>query len=58
LAERLLTQYKQKIEGLELIPSGGGSFELSVNGKLIYSKLETGEFPNELEMVKQVGKTR
>jgi selenoprotein W-related protein len=38
-----------------LIPSGGGCFELSVNGDLIYSKLKTGQFPDEQEMVEKVG---
>ena len=55
MTERILTEYKQKIDSLELIPSSGGAFELSVDGKLIYSKLETGEFPDEAEMVAQVG---
>lgn len=38
-----------------MIPSSGGAFELSVDGDLIYSKLETGEFPDEEKMVKEVG---
>jgi len=42
-----LTTYKQQIRDLTLIPSGGGCFELSVNGDLIYSKLKTREFPDE-----------
>jgi len=29
---------------------------MSLNGKLVYSKLKTGEFPDEEEMVAQVGK--
>ncbi len=29
------------IEGLTLVPSDGGRFEVTVNGKLIFSKLET-----------------
>jgi len=29
-----------------LIASGGGAFEIRVNGELIYSKLETGEWPD------------
>jgi selenoprotein W-related protein len=29
-----------------LIASGGGAFEICVNGELIYSKLETGEWPD------------
>jgi len=29
------------IESVTLIPSDGGRFEVSVNGKLVYSKLQT-----------------
>jgi selenoprotein W-related protein len=29
-----------------LIPSSGGAFEIRVNDELIYSKLETGEWPD------------
>ena len=50
-----MTEYKQKIESLELIPAGGGCFELTVDGDLLYSKLETGQFPDEGEMIAQVG---
>jgi len=56
LATKILTQYKTKLESLELIPSDGGCFELSLDGDLSYSKLETGEFPEEDEMVKLIGK--
>ena len=56
MASQLLTQLKQKIAGLELEPSGGGCFELTIDGKLIYSKLETGSFPDEAELVAQVTK--
>jgi selenoprotein W-related protein len=38
-----------------LIPSGGGCFELTVDGDLLWSKLETGEFPNEQMIVDKVG---
>jgi len=30
----------------KLIASGGGAFEIRVNGELIYSKLKTGEWPD------------
>jgi selenoprotein W-related protein len=56
LAGRLLEEYKQKIKGLELVPSGGGCFELSLDGELVYSKLQTGEFPDEEKVVDLVGK--
>lgn len=55
MATKVLTQYKQKIQSLELEPSGGGCFELTVNEDLIYSKLKTGEFPNEDAVVAEIG---
>ena len=48
--------HKQKISGLELEPSDGGCFELSVDGNKIYSKLDSGEFPDEDQMVEEIGK--
>jgi selenoprotein W-related protein len=50
-----LATYKQQIRELKLIPLGGGCFELSVNGDLIYSKLKTGKFPEEQWAVEAVG---
>ena len=56
MAAKLLKTYKQKIQTLELEPSGGGCFELTVGADLVYSKLKTGKFPDEEEMVTAVGK--
>jgi selenoprotein W-related protein len=47
LTSRLLTELKQQIDGMTLVPAGGGCFELTVDGELIYSKLQTGQFPDE-----------
>jgi selenoprotein W-related protein len=55
LTTKLLNTYKQQIKDLKLIPAGGGCFELSVNGELLYSKLKTGKFPDEKAMVDAVG---
>jgi selenoprotein W-related protein len=55
LTTKLLTTYKQKIRELKLIPASGGAFELKVNGDLIYSKLDTGQFPDEKWAVEAVG---
>jgi selenoprotein W-related protein len=55
LTSKLLTAYKQKISDLKLIPSDGGCFELSVNGDLVYSKLQTGKFPDEQWALEAVG---
>lgn len=49
-----MTTFKQKIGGLRLIPAGGGCFEVTVDGNLIYSKLQTGEFPDELAILELV----
>jgi len=54
LAAKLLTSMKRKIASLELEPSTGGCFELSLDGKLIYSKLDTGRFPNEDQLLASV----
>ena len=56
MAEKLLTTYKQKISSLRLEPSGGGCFEVTVDGNLVYSKLTTGEFPDEFKLVRQIGR--
>jgi selT/selW/selH-like putative selenoprotein len=37
------------------VPSGGGSFELTANGDLIYSKLQQGKFPDEQWVLDAVG---
>lgn len=50
----MLTSYKQKIRSLTLVPAGGGCFELSANGELLYSKLKTGSFPDENAMLERV----
>jgi selenoprotein W-related protein len=39
-----------------MIPSKGGCFELTVGSEKLYSKLETGSFPDEAKIVKAVGK--
>jgi selenoprotein W-related protein len=39
LAEELLKNYEHMIESVVLMPSDGGRFEVSVNGELLYSKL-------------------
>ena len=56
MTSKLLETYKQSIAEMKLIPSGGGCFELSVNGELVYSKLKTGTFPDDKAMVEAVGK--
>ena len=57
LADELLKNYEHVIETIMLIPSEGGRFEVTVNGQLLYSKLETHRHaaPGEvLELVKKL----
>lgn len=56
MASRILSEYKMQIDRLELVPDKGGCFEVSLNGELVYSKLKTGEFPEESRMIGVIGK--
>ena len=44
---KLVTEFKQKIKSITLIPDRGGCFEIAFDNELVYSKLATDEFPNE-----------
>ena len=56
LADALMTSLKRKMASLELVPSDKGRFEVSIDGKLVYSKLETGEFPDDMAIVQMATK--
>ncbi|UCF81385.1 MAG: Rdx family protein [Acidobacteriota bacterium] len=58
MTEALLNEFKRNIKRLELVPSDGGRFEVSLNGELVYSKLQTGEFPKNAAIVKEIKKRR
>ena len=55
MTAKLLPRFKAAIKRYTLVPSRGGCFELTVGGQRVYSKLETGRFPSEDEMVRAVG---
>jgi selenoprotein W-related protein len=40
---------------VELLPSGGGVFEVVVDGRLVHSKKTSGEFPDHEELLGRVG---
>jgi selenoprotein W-related protein len=46
----LLKEFESKVTSWELIPSGGGRFEVTVDGELVYSKLQTGRHTNSNEL--------
>lgn len=43
---------------VKLIEGSGGVFDVTVDGKLIYSKHQTGRFPDEGEVVELAEKLR
>lgn len=45
MAEQILIEYKKDIAGFTLVPSDKGRFELSVDGELVFSKVQEGRFP-------------
>ena len=54
--DELLKGYEHVIESVALIPSDGGRFEVSVNGDLIYSKLQTKRHAEAGEIVNLIHK--
>jgi selenoprotein W-related protein len=51
LANDLLKNFEPKIEELTLVPSDGGKFEVSVDGKLAFSKIQVNRHANAGEVV-------
>jgi selenoprotein W-related protein len=56
LTGALLNALQDKIEYLKLIPGDSGAYEITVNGKLVYSKLETGRHADPGEILPLVKK--
>lgn len=54
MTDKLLNQFKMKLTGLTLVPSKGGCFEVKADGELLYSKLATGQFPDESKVVEMI----
>lgn len=52
----MLKGYEHVIESVALIPSDGGSFEVSVNGQLVYSKLEAKRHAEAGEILNSIAK--
>lgn len=48
----------ERIASLTLIPSKGGAFEIRAHGKLIHSKLESGDWPDFDAVVSAIKKIK
>ena len=52
----ILNTFEGEIDSITLVPSGGGAFEVSVNEKLIYSKLKTGRHVDPGDVIGMIQK--
>jgi selenoprotein W-related protein len=57
LAAKIL-ELGERIKSLSLIPSSGGAFEIRANGKLLHSKLDSGEWPEFDQVVSAIKKLK
>ena len=56
LAQELLKEFEHVIERLTLVPGEGGRFEVTVNDRLLYSKLQTKRHAEPGEVIGLVRK--
>ena len=49
--DAVLSKHKQNISQFVALPSDGGRFEVTIDGKLVYSKLKEGRFPENEEIL-------
>jgi len=56
LVDELLKDYEHEIESVALMPSDGGRFEVSVNGQLVFSKLQLKRHAEAGEIVNLISK--
>ena len=50
----VLPRFKQDLAEIVLVPDQGGRFELSLDGEIFYSKLETGQFPDPQAVIREI----
>ena len=51
MAENILHDFQDRLtDGVTLVPSGGGVFEISLGDEAIFSKKRLDRFPNENEV--------
>lgn len=50
-AAEVLSNFQDDVESFELEMGGSGDFELTVDGRLVYSKREQGSYPELRELL-------
>ncbi len=56
MTEQLVDEFGQSIQGVTLIPSSGGVFEVTVDGNLVFSKKKLGRHAEYAEIASEVRK--
>jgi len=51
LAQAIVNSFHRDVEEIVLVPSGGGCYEISVDGQNVYSKLKTGQHISDADAV-------
>jgi selenoprotein W-related protein len=54
LSEAIMDALGEKFAALKLIPADESRFEVWLDGELLYSKLKTGEFPDNKQIIEQL----
>jgi selenoprotein W-related protein len=56
LAGQVLNALEKQISSFTLVPADGGRFEVTVNGRLVYSKLAAGRHAEPGEVLALIGR--
>ena len=54
MTEELLSEFKDKIAALTLVPATSGRYEVSIDDELVFSKLQVGRFPDTNEIREKI----
>ena len=49
-----MSKFKNDLAEVALVPSQGGVFEVSVGEEKVFSKLQTGHFPDERQLIAEI----
>ena len=55
MTEQIAHDYKNAFSRISLVPGSGGVFEVRVDGRELFSKKRTGQFPDQDALVAEVG---
>ena len=58
LRNTLKSEFGSQVEPVTLQPSSGGVFDVRVGDRVVYSKFETGRFPNAADVEAIKGQVR